>query len=402
MTPKVPFRRVLIVADESADWIIAGLRQLDRLVLAVDEFALENNETAPVLVCIFWRPDVDAAQRWIPKTDQITRIAFTTELDGKPYDLILGTRLFLYRNAIGKLLESEAAPVGGTGSLGAEEEFWESNLRSVAMLPSFCEKTWEYVETGERIDEIEIRFLRECGKSQDSFVSWYLDRRISRLISRLLLRFPTTPNAVTWLIFPIAIVASLILCNGTYGSFVWAMLLFEVFSILDGCDGEIARAKYLESERGRQLDHVFDICGNILLVLGLGFGLAKQASLAGHSGWVYTLEGTAAALLIGMNESYLGGRSASESTGELGALDGLLYPRHRELVGRSGLLLLGPRFTYWAIQLTKRDFAALFFVFLAIIGLPSLILHLLLAVAAITLTLAWRSRLPGDQLEARK
>ena len=393
MTPKIPFRRVLIVADESADWIIAGLPQLDRLFLAIDEFALENNETAPVLVCIFWRPDLEAAQRWVPRNEQVTRIAFTTELDGKPFDLILGTRLFLYRKAIRKLLESSVVPVGETVSSG-KMELWESNFHSIETLPPFCERAWEYVKTGEQIDEIEIRFLRECGKSQDSLVSWYLDRRISRFISRLLLRFPTTPNAFTWLIFPIAIVAALILCNGTYGSFVWALLLFEVFSILDGCDGEIARARYLESERGRQLDHLFDVCGNILLVLGLGFGLAKQASLAGHSGWFYTLEGTVAALLIGMNESYLGSRSVGESAGELEALDGLLYPRHRELVERSGILLLGRRFTYWAIQLTKRDFAALFFVFLAIVGLPSLILHLLIVVAAITLTLALRSRLP--------
>ena len=34
------FRRVLIVADESADWMVAGLRQLDRLALSIDEFAV--------------------------------------------------------------------------------------------------------------------------------------------------------------------------------------------------------------------------------------------------------------------------------------------------------------------------------------------------------------------------
>ena len=76
------FRRVLIVADESADWMVAGLRQLDRLALSIDEFALENKETAPVLVCIFWRPDLDQSQRWVPKNERLTRIAFTTDLDG--------------------------------------------------------------------------------------------------------------------------------------------------------------------------------------------------------------------------------------------------------------------------------------------------------------------------------
>ena len=58
-------RRVLILADESADWIVAGLRQFDRLALSIDEFAVENNETAPVLVSIFWRDD----SRSIPALD---------------------------------------------------------------------------------------------------------------------------------------------------------------------------------------------------------------------------------------------------------------------------------------------------------------------------------------------
>ena len=33
------FDRVVILSDESANWQIAGLRQLDRLVLGLDEFA---------------------------------------------------------------------------------------------------------------------------------------------------------------------------------------------------------------------------------------------------------------------------------------------------------------------------------------------------------------------------
>ena len=38
-------RRVLILADESADWMVAGLRQLDRLALSIDEFAVDNNDS---------------------------------------------------------------------------------------------------------------------------------------------------------------------------------------------------------------------------------------------------------------------------------------------------------------------------------------------------------------------
>jgi hypothetical protein len=76
-----------------------------------------------------------------------------------------------------------------------------------------------------------------------------------------------------------------------------------------------------------------------------------------------------------------------------GSLGDSLYPRHRELVERSGLLRFGERFTSLLIQLTKRDVAMLFFVFLAAIGLPALILHLLFLVTAVSLVLALKARL---------
>jgi hypothetical protein len=385
------FRRVLIVADESADWMVAGLRQLDRLALSVDEFASDNKETAPVLVCIFWRQNLDQAQRWVPAHERLTRVAFTTELDGEPFDLVLNTRLFLYRKAIRQLLTDVGdAPVPIPPS---EEDLWQSHFRSVELVPRFRSGAWEFITDGEQIDEIEKRFLRDSGKPQDGLVSRYLNRPISRVVTRLLLRFPTTPNAWTLLIFSLPIIASLVLLHGSYWSFLWGLVLFQVFSVLDGCDGELARAKFLESERGRRLDDLCDILSNILLAVSLGFGLSRPASPGGQSRWAYLVEGVVAAALIGANEFYLATRKADGSDDKPDPLGGLVYPRHRELVARSGLLLLGKNFASWLIQLTKRDVAMLFFVFLAVIGQPVWILHLLLAVTGVSLVLAWRARL---------
>jgi phosphatidylglycerophosphate synthase len=374
-------RRVLIVADESADWIVAGLRQLERVALSIDEFAVDNNETAPVLVCVFWRPDLDKSQRWTPDHPRLTHLAFTAEPDRQPYDLVLGTRLFLYRKAVGKLLEA--------GQLSAiAHHSWEANAEFAKSLPARSDGAWQYINDGEEIDRIEMNFLRGAGKSQDGFVSRHLNRPISRAITRVLLRFPTTPNAWTWWIFPIPIVAALILAQGTYQSFIWGLLLFQVFSILDGCDGEIARAKFMESERGRQLDDLFDVLSNILLVVGLGFGLRHAHP---SQGWFYLTEGIAAAGLIALNEWYLASRKAVPAAEvKPGSLGETLYPRHRELVERSGLL---KKYASIVMQLTKRDVAVLFFVFLAVIGLPSLILHLLFLTTAVTLAVALR---PGS------
>jgi phosphatidylglycerophosphate synthase len=369
------FRRVLILADESADWIVAGLRQLDRLALSIDDFGLENKETAPVLVCISWKPDIDQSQQWTPAHERLTQVAFTAELDGEPFDLVLNTRLFLYRKAMRQLIDASI-------SSPEVKKPWEDNFRPLESLPG----AWEYIADGNQIDEIERRFLRGSGKSQDGFVSRHFNRPISRVVSRLLLRLPTTPNAWTLSTFPIPIIASLVLSYGSYGSFVWGLVLFQIFSILDGCDGEIARAKFMESERGRQLDALFDVLSNILLVLGLGFGL-RQAHP--HFGWFYLAEGIGGGILIAVNEWYLARRKpvlVEEAAAD--SLGSTLYPRHRDLVERSGLLRFGERFASLVVQLTKRDVAMLFFLFLAVIGLPSLILHLLLVVTAATLAVA--------------
>jgi CDP-L-myo-inositol myo-inositolphosphotransferase len=276
--------------------------------------------------------------------------------------------------------------IGASTGSPEVKKSWEDNFPQMESLPG----SWEYIADGNQIDEIEKRFLRGSGKSQDGFVSRYLNRPISRVVSRLLLRFPTTPNAWTLATFPIPVVASLVLSHGTYGSFVWGLVLFQIFSILDGCDGEIARAKFMESERGRRLDALFDVLSNILLVLGLGFGL-RQAQP--HFGWFYLAEGIVAGMLIAINEWYLATRKPVP-VGETNAdsLGGALYPRHRDLVQRSGLLIFGEKFASLLVQLTKRDVAVLFFLVLAAIGLPSLILHLLFLVTAVSLALALKAR----------
>src|SRR3954469_13674780 len=155
-------RRVLIVADESADWTVAGLRQLERLALSIDEFALENKEKAPVQVCIFWRPDLDQSQRVTPSHERLTRVAFTAQLDGEPFDLVLATRLFLYRKAVRSLLEKSVSPTAALSASGTNA--WSACLRLVESLPHYQEGAWEYITNGEQIDEVETRFLRNSGK----------------------------------------------------------------------------------------------------------------------------------------------------------------------------------------------------------------------------------------------
>ena len=201
------------------------------------------------------------------------------------------------------------------------------------------------------------------SKPQDGFVSRFLNRPISSRITRLLVKFPIYPSAFTASIFVLPIIAAVFLVRGDYLSVVLGAAIFQTFSILDGCDGEIARARNLESKFGERLDNVCDFLGSLIYVLALGSGL--------H----HFKEGAVCALLITANEVILrwgtaAKRVASEDFHES------FYARHHGMIGHSGLLDLGERFVWWLFQLTKRDVAIFFFLVLALLNLSTWILHL--------------------------
>ena len=213
------------------------------------------------------------------------------------------------------------------------------------------------------------------SKPQDGFVSRVLNRPISRRITLLLLKFPIHPNAFTITIFVLPLIACVFFIRGNYLSVVIGAAIFQVFSILDGCDGEIARAKNLESKLGERLDYLCDFVASLMYVLALGLGLHRST------------EGIVCAVLITANECFLrAGRSQSSVTPS--DLHESFYARHHVMIGHSGLLNLGERFVWWLFQLTKRDMAVLVFLVLALLGLANWILLLWIVVAGASLVLS--------------
>src|SRR5262249_11443710 len=213
------------------------------------------------------------------------------------------------------------------------------------------------------------------SKPQDGFVSRFLNRPISRRITRLLVKFPIHPSAFTASIFILPVAAGVFLLRGDYLSVLIGAAIFQMFSILDGCDGEIARAKNLESKFGERLDNLCDFLGSLIYVLALGRGV--------H----HLTEGVICALLITANELLLrwGTRAtpvASENFHES------FYARHHGMIGHSGLLDLGERFVWWLFQLTKRDVAIFVFLVLALLNLATCILHLWTLVVGASLVIS--------------
>ena len=375
------FDRVVILSDESANWQIAGLRQLDRLVLGLDEFAKAMGTANKIEIVIFWKPEIPLSERWLPKHQRITRVRLT-EASGlvEPEARILATRLFIARNALSKFFSTtppvkiERPIVDLTGAWPPLFDQFERTCRSATRAQG---EHWRFLAQPSEIVATEKHLLRHSGKSQDGMVSKFLNRPISRAVTRLLLKLPITPNTWTILIFALALVAFVFLVRGDYTGFVAGSALFQLINILDGCDGEIARAKYLDSERGRRLDAFCDFVANLIFVLCLGVGLFRQPLVSANIRFVYLLESLITFFLMG--------RGLGRYVRPLLARDTTRAVSRRQEDFHVAERFFGRALPAFIFQITQRDVIYFVFLLLAIAGRASWILHIVFAFSVITL-----------------
>lgn len=313
--------RVAISADESADWRVCGLRQIDRIGRALDAFERSSGR----------------------------RIALTG--DPADADLALSTRVVLARDSVADRLNGN--PAAG-----------------------------KYLSTRADIPAAESWLVRQLGKPEDGWISRYVNRPISTRITRVLLRFPVRPVHASMAAFVVALIGCAVLLRGDYWSVLAGTLFLNLFSVLDGCDGEIARVNYLQSRAGHWIDFVADTTAQVLFVISLGAGLARAS---GRS-WLL-FEGLATAALVVLTELLLGGVGREYEAARPSPASPL-YRRHETMLSNSGALGAAKRLVEFIAQITKRDMAWLAFVVLAAINHASWILHLSLAVGFATCVLS--------------
>ncbi|MDI7268029.1 MAG: CDP-alcohol phosphatidyltransferase family protein, partial [Myxococcota bacterium] len=116
--------------------------------------------------------------------------------------------------------------------------------------------------------------FRSLGKPQDGIVSRYMNRPISIAISRLLVDLPVHPNLVTIAVSLIGLAGCVAVAVGD--AYWWPLVgtaLVHVASILDGCDGELARLRHQQSHLGAWLDTVTDEATVLLYAACVGINL---------------------------------------------------------------------------------------------------------------------------------
>ncbi len=122
-----------------------------------------------------------------------------------------------------------------------------------------------------------LDWLMAAGpKAQDGFMARHFDRHLSLAASRTLLDTAVTPNQMTLFSTILGLIGASFFLGDTRLGYVVGALLIWLHSVLDGCDGELARVRFQETNLGSDLDFWGDNLVHLALFtcLGVGFWLS--------------------------------------------------------------------------------------------------------------------------------
>jgi phosphatidylglycerophosphate synthase len=178
----------------------------------------------------------------------------------------------------------------------ADLRSWSLASDLVHLVPAE-DNLWQRVGTSDDCKAAERKLNLWLVKPTDGFYA-QLNRRISIPISRQLIKWPVTPNMVSLFTLAVGLASSLLLATGGYWYMLAGALLSLGASILDGCDGEVARLKLMESDFGCWLETACDYLYYLFLLIGLMLGLERTSGSK-----VYLIGGSV--LLFGAVASFL-------------------------------------------------------------------------------------------------
>ncbi|MBI1226832.1 MAG: hypothetical protein GC192_16470 [Bacteroidetes bacterium] len=149
------------------------------------------------------------------------------------------------------------------------------------------------VSNDAELREVKKRLMRNLTKPADGWVSRHLNRRFSKQVSSLLAYTPITPTMFTAMNGLVAFAPVYFIYQGGYRNWLIGAAIYQLASILDGVDGELARLKMQHSKFGQWLDTFIDFISGvaILLALALGVQSTDPISMLPVAGYLAVLAG---------------------------------------------------------------------------------------------------------------
>jgi len=179
------------------------------------------------------------------------------------------TGLFLCQPSLFDALDVARSRGQHSLSAGLVELIRSREFRAVTI----GERFWFDVDTPKSLGRAKKALLQNLSKpDDDGFISHYINRPVSRQISRMLVHSPISPNGISLMSFVIGIIGA---CMFSLSGYVWTIvagLVIQLASIVDGCDGEVARLRLQSSNFGGWFDTILDRYADTMVVAGVSFG----------------------------------------------------------------------------------------------------------------------------------
>jgi CDP-L-myo-inositol myo-inositolphosphotransferase len=234
------------------------LRRIQRLHLKADESVLAVDKNLSSV------NDVGDTTKVVVKDNRVVSLNRNLS-DYNGFD----TGMFVCSPSIFKALERSTRQNKNSLSDGMRILVKERKLRAFNIQGNF----WADCDTYKDLKFAEKKLIKSLTKPQDGIVSKNFNRKISGLITKLfLIKTPITPNIITFSTLILVIPTFLLLSKGVYPWIFFGGLLIQFLSILDGCDGEIARLKLLKTKWGAFFDTVIDRYVDIIIIFGMIYG----------------------------------------------------------------------------------------------------------------------------------
>ena len=141
--------------------------------------------------------------------------------------------------------------------------------------------THEYVGISIRHAEdcrrVENILLSGLVKTTEGWMALHINRKISLAVTRRLMHTSVTPNHMTGVSMMLGLMGAAFFLSPEYGMQILGVLFFLLHSILDGCDGELARLKFMESRIGGILDFWSDNVVHVSVFAAMAVAWAARA-----------------------------------------------------------------------------------------------------------------------------
>ena len=270
-------RIVVVVNSLSSSSIEDELNKTKRLLGCVEWFEVDSHNLSMAQLVQHVGCDQPVMLILAERTYHPTLFRRAAEAiqESAPLALVTGGRLVgiyaLPRSVVSEVAKYCPADISSIEELHA----WLSTIRSVQS-EAVPEDQWQEILIPEQRLLAEQKLDRWLVKPTDGIFARF-NRKVSIPISRQLIKFPITPNMVSLFTLGVSLAAGVYFALGGYWNMLTGAGLSWFASVLDGCDGEVARLKLQESAFGCWLETICDYLYYLFIFTGMTIGLWRSA-----------------------------------------------------------------------------------------------------------------------------